>query len=254
MEAEERAGYIAARNRGFREARSEYVFSLDDDAYFATDDIVACTVAQLERDPRIGAVAIPYIEPAGRRSLSTLRAPSILEAGEEVRSYVGCAHAIRRSAALELGGYRDFFVHQGEERDLCVRMRDAGWSIVYGEAGPIVHLVSPEREPERVSHFGARNLILFNWLNLPGWVLPGRMLWDVLAILRYRFSLEAMPGRVRGLAAGAVAAARRLRDRKPVSTRKYRLYRSLPGHGPEEWDGPVPPPCVQAGPSPPSIS
>jgi GT2 family glycosyltransferase len=239
----ERAGYIVARNRAFREARGRYVFSLDDDAYFTAPDIVARVVSQLEADRAIGAVAIPFIEPMAHRSRSSLAHSSLSKAGDELRSYVGCAHALRRDVALALGGYREFFVHQGEERDLCLRMRAAGWRVVAGDCGLIVHMVSPKREAGRISHYGIRNQILFETLNAPLARLPLRLVSTVAGAVRYRFSWPTLPAKLRAIGAGIAWSARRISERKPVPDAVYCANRSLPYHGPEDWDGDLPPPC-----------
>ena len=113
------AGYIVRRNEGARLAKGDVIFSLDDDAVFSSP----CVVEQTLRDfshPRIGAVAIPYIEPH-KANREMQRAPT----GEDIwitASYIGTAHAVRRDVFLALGGYREHLVHQGEEGDFCLRM------------------------------------------------------------------------------------------------------------------------------------
>jgi GT2 family glycosyltransferase len=238
-----RRGYIVNRNRGYRDARGAIVFSLDDDAYFTRSTIVARTVAMFGSDPTIFAVAVPYVEPFERRSLSTRTRPCVAAAGDHLRSYVGCAHAVRREMALALGGYREFFVHQGEERDLCLRALDAGYRVVYGDSEPVAHLVSGNRDRERMSFYGARNQLLFNWLNVPMPQMLARMPWDTMAMLRYRFSWADLPHRLGAIASGFVECGRRRHERRPVSPATYRRFRSLPSHGPRDWEGTVPAPC-----------
>ena len=238
-----RTGYIYNRNRGFYEALGSIVFSIDDDAYFSAPDIVTRVLQHFREDTKLGAVAIPYVEPLNQRSVSSLNTRFHLRSGDELRAYVGCAHAIRRETALSLGGYREYFIHQGEERDLCLRMMATGRRIVYGDSDYIVHTVSPKRQAERVTYFGARNLLLFNLLNLPMRDLLIRLLWDPIAILKYRFSWSTLPVKLRGIGAGFVDGVRHWRDRHAVSRAIYARFRKLPGHGPEEWDQEIPPPC-----------
>jgi len=235
-----RAGYIVNRNRGFREASGNIVFSIDDDAYFSQPDIVSHTMKLFQEQPDIGAVAIPYIEPLNRRSQSSLRSPFRAKPGDELSGFIGCSHAVRKSIALQLGGYREFFIHQGEERDLCIRMREAGWRIVYGRSGYIVHMVSPKRDTERVIFYGVRNQIIFDVLNIPLPYLCFRLVWDSIAMVRYRFAWATFPLKFRAIIVGFYKSLQYIEFRQPVSRNTYSLYKKLPGHGPEEWDGTPP--------------
>jgi glycosyltransferase involved in cell wall biosynthesis len=113
------AGYIVRRNEAARLARGDVIFSLDDDAVFSSPLVVEQTLRDFSH-PRIGAVAIPYIEPH-KANTEMQRAPT----REDVwitASYIGTAHAVRRDVFLALGGYREHLVHQGEEGDFCIRM------------------------------------------------------------------------------------------------------------------------------------
>ena len=239
-------GYIVNRNRGFLEARGKYVFSLDDDAYFSEADIVRKTVAMLEADAELGAVAIPYIEPLDRRSLSSLRAPCTCVAGEGVRSFIGCAHALRREVVLSLGGYREYFYYLREEQDLSLRLHGAGWKIEYGIARYVVHMRSPQRDNNLSFFYGIRNQMLYTFLNLPLVVMIPRLFWEPMQMLRYRFSFSGLPVRLRGVLAGLVEVIRHFGDRNPITLAAYRHLRSLPTHGAEKWNASPPPPCVKA--------
>jgi len=241
-----RSGYIVLRNRGFEEARGEIVFSIDDDAYFSARDSVAWVMETFAADDRVAAVAIPFIEPLARRSKSTLDAPLRAVRGSEIRSYIGCAHAIRRKTALDLGGYREFFEHQGEERDLCMRIRETDLKILYCDCAPIVHTVSPARDRTRMVFFGTRNTLLFDLLNLPAGILAYRLPADILSLLRYRFDLKTLPVKTAAIIDAFRVGFRWRKLRRPVSAETWRSWRSLPTHGPDrhEGDPPFPAGCV----------
>jgi len=116
---EESRGLIVRRNEGARVAEGDVIFSLDDDAVFSSPFVVEQTLQDFSH-PRIGAVAIPYIEPH-KANKEMQRAPT----REDVwitASYIGTAHAVRRDVFLALRGYREHLVHQGEEGDFCLRM------------------------------------------------------------------------------------------------------------------------------------
>jgi GT2 family glycosyltransferase len=141
------AGYIIRRNEGARVARGDVIFSLDDDAVFSSAFVVEQTLRDFSH-PRIGAVAIPYIEPH-KANKEMQRAPT----REDVwitASYIGTAHAVRRDVFLALGGYREHLVHQGEEGDFCLRMLAADAAQVMSDSG------GRETERDLFNHGGHR--------------------------------------------------------------------------------------------------
>ncbi len=238
-------GYIVNRNRGFRDALAPIVISLDDDAYFTSTDTARRVVEAFQAEPSLGALALPYIEPRNRRSKSSLDSPFRSAAGDELRNYIGCAHAVRREAVLAENGYREFYVHQHEERDLCLRMRSSGWRIAYGDGAPIVHMVSPSRDTSRIWYFAGRNQMLGEFLNAPFPDVLLRIPATIAGFLRYRFSFRLLPLKLRALGAGVLACLRHARKRAPVSRAVYRRHRQLPTHGPLHWEGEIPAPCAR---------
>jgi glycosyltransferase involved in cell wall biosynthesis len=225
----ERQGYIRLRNRGYHDSLGDFLFSLDDDAYFTADDVLAVTVERFDDSPDVAAVAMPYVEPNRQPRLGWMLP---VEPGDQLRSYVGCSHAVRKQSAIDIGLYRELYVHQGEERDLCIHLLDAGYRVVYGSSDPSVHLYSPRRDQDRVNYYGYRNTILFSFLNLPLPVAVLRMLIDSAQLLKYRFALSTLPARVWALASGYFSCLRHFARRRPVRYETYRRYRNLPRHGP----------------------
>jgi GT2 family glycosyltransferase len=221
-------GYIACRNRGFRDACGEYIVSIDDDAYFTSPQTISTVVNVFQRNPDVAAVAMAYIEPRSGRSASM----TARDSESPIRNFIGCAHAIRREAVLQVGQYREFLVHQGEERDLCLRLTQKGWKILFANTPPIVHLYSSRRSQYRLNYYGFRNTILVSALNVPHPYCVPRMFFDSAQLLKYRFQLKSVPWRIKAIFDGWVAAWRYRKFRRPVSRRSYCQFRSLPGHGP----------------------
>ncbi len=222
-------GYIVQRNRAARLASSSIIFSLDDDACFASSDTVAQTLRQFDH-PRIGAVAIPYIEP--RKSNIVLQRapdPGVIFITD---TFVGTAYALRRDVFLDLSGYRERLFHQGEESDYCIRMLDAGYLVRLGTADPIHHMESPKRDKSRMDYYGRRNDILFAWHNVPLPYAPVHLLGTTANGLMTAIRQRRFKHMVRGLGNGYVDAVRLWNDRRPVSTSTYRLFRRIKKSGP----------------------
>jgi len=240
-----RAGACANRNAGVEVASGDVIVFIDDDAYFANKNIILSTIMQFKENPKAGAIAIPYIEPFSLRSISTQRKPFSASSGQSLRSFVACAYAVRKSVSLEILGYREHFIFYGEERDFCLRMIDKGWLVIYGRVGFVVHLPSPKRETKSIIFNAARNLLIFDFLNLPFRYLILRLLWDPIAVIRYRFSRKTLRVKLYGVGAGFRDGIALIHERKPVSLATYAYFASLPSHGPEEWNQEIPPPCRQ---------
>jgi glycosyltransferase involved in cell wall biosynthesis len=217
-------GLIVQRNRAAKLADGEILFSIDDDAAFSTPNTVAQTLAEFDR-PRIGAVAIPYID--------VKRSPQVKQLAPGATgifldfTYIGTAHALRRDMFLQLGGYREFLFHQGEEMDFTTRMLERGWVVRLGRADPIHHFESPRRDFRRMDLYGRRNDVLYAWHNVPMPYFPMHLLVTTLKGIRFGLSVGRPLRMIQGLAMGYGAILHELAHRRPPSRRTYQIARLL---------------------------
>ncbi|MGZ4397490.1 MAG: glycosyltransferase family 2 protein [Gaiellaceae bacterium] len=226
--SEQSKGLVVQRNAGAALASAPIVVSIDDDAVFVSSDTVAQTVAEFDH-PRVGAVAIPYRD--GPQDGIRQASPSAGRVFVAAR-FRGTAYAVRRDLFLRLGGFREVIFHQGEERDLCLRMLEAGYVTRLGAADPIVHNESPSRDLVRMDLYGRRNDILCSWHNDP---LPFALL-RMLEMTVKGLGLGLKVGRplrmLQGLALGYRACWEERHHRRPVSRAAYRLDHVLRREGP----------------------
>lgn len=222
-------GVIVQRNRAARLAAGEIIFSLDDDAIFTSPHTVAQTLREFEH-PRVGAVAIPYMEP--RRSAVVYQKAPPRDGIFITDSFIGTAYALRKEVFLKLGGYREHFFHQGEEKDYCIRMLETGRLVRTGSADPIHHFFSPRRDLGRMDYYGRRNDILFAWHNVPMPYLPFHLLGTSLKGFASAFRARRFGKMLRGMARGYVDCFRWRNRRTPVRREIYRLNRFLKKNGP----------------------
>jgi glycosyltransferase involved in cell wall biosynthesis len=235
------AGLVVRRNDAAELATGDVIFSLDDDAVFTTPDVVAQTMAEFDH-PRIGAVAIPYVD-VRRGPEEHQRAP-VPDGRWATHRFRGTAHAVRRAVFLDLGGYRELIVHQGEEIDFALRMLDAGLVVRLGNADPIHHFESPSRSVRRMELYGRRNEILlctthfrwpYNYVAAVGYALRG-------------FFYAAREGHARdaleGIGAGVRVSWQLRHERRPINKDTARLLGRLRRAGPlriEQLEGVLPP-------------
>lgn len=217
------AGYIARRNQGAHLAAAPIIISIDDDAVFPGSETIAETIAEFD-DPRIGAVAIPFVN-VNQSPAVSLPAPA--EGRFATFSFTGTAYAMRRDIFMRLHGFRACLMHQGEEMDFCIRLLEAGCVVRVGRADPIHHLESPRRDLRRMDHFGRRNDILFAWNNVPLAALLPHLLVTSCNGLLVGLRVGRFRGMARGLLSGYAALFRDCAHRQPVSWRTYRVAREL---------------------------
>lgn len=227
-QSEKSLGYVAQRNRGADLAAGDIIFSIDDDALFTSPHTIGQILQEFD-SPRIGAMAIPYVEP--KKSDAVYQSPPEADSQYVTDAFVGTAHAVRRDVFLGLGGYRDLIVHQGEESDLCIRMLDAGYVVRLGNADPIHHLESPLRDYARMDYYGARNSVIFAFLNVPWPYFPFHLLATTWNVLTWTFELRRLLKRFSAVVAGYSFGLRSIRTRNPVSRQTYRLFRQLRKNG-----------------------
>lgn len=223
----ESLGYIVQRNRAARLATGAILFSLDDDAEFSTPHVIEQTLKDFD-DPRIGAVAVPYIEPKKADRLMQ-SAPDAM--GTWITdTFIGTAHALRRDLFLALHGYREPLFHQGEEGDFAIRLLNAGYVVRLGRSDSIIHWESPKRDSRRMDRYGPRNAILFQWQNVPSSSLLLGFVATTLNCLRWSLSPARFWVRLQGVRAG-YQACRHL-PRHPIPSKTYHLWRQLRKNGP----------------------
>lgn len=211
------------RTRGTELARANIVFPIDDDAKFMSRNTIEQTLAEFDH-PRIGAVAIPFIEVA--ENLAMQHAPD--KRGMYITPrYIGCSHALRRDVFLAVGGYREHMFNMGEESDMCIRMLNAGYVTRLGGGDAMHHTRSPVRNMKNITIRIRRNAMLRTWHNVPMPYLTTAMLAQVGISFREGWRRPGLLMTLRGIGAGFAACVRQLGHRKPVSRQAYHLWLKL---------------------------
>jgi GT2 family glycosyltransferase len=154
LRTERNLGFAGGADAGLRAATGEFVAFLNNDAV-AEPSWLEALLSAITAPDRIGAVTSlmllagsepPVVNNAGVVVLPTLygtdRAagadPATVATPAEVFGFSGGAALLRRSAAMEVGGFPTPFFLYYEDTDLSWRLRLAGWSICY-EPTAVVH-------------------------------------------------------------------------------------------------------------------
>jgi len=127
MREEESLGLLAARNKMMKSCGADLFVSLDDDAWFLKGDEIELAVSYMIANPEIGAISFDVLQKDTKRFKAVERADGI-----QTNVFIGCGHMLRLSAVSEIGYYVPFPLRYGhEEKDLCIRLIDAGYGIIF---------------------------------------------------------------------------------------------------------------------------
>ena len=221
----ESAGYIVRRNQLARSMTARYYLSLDDDS-FPVSGSLADALAFADTCDDLFCLGFPVYNPVtGQHQVMSLQ-----EQPYKVRSFIGCGHLLRRDCFLELGGYCEELVHQGEEGEIAVRAFQRGKHCYHFPGLQIHHTESNVgRNHQRVDYYGARNAVLWN-----DWYLPPRLrnfrhgralisrLWHSMKVRRW--------GQLQGYWAGLKEIPHYKRHRHSMNWAMYRQWNCLPYH------------------------
>jgi len=116
-----------ARNAGWRRVQAEFVQFVDGDCEIRRGWLEDA-LQHLDGDERIGAVAGRLRERYPERSIYNRLCDIEWNTPPGPAKAVGGIAMLRRAALLATGGFREDLI-AGEEPELCVRLRAAGWTV-----------------------------------------------------------------------------------------------------------------------------
>jgi GT2 family glycosyltransferase len=184
-------GFGSAANAGVAATSERWVLLLNPDAW-PIDDGIDRLVRFAEGRPGLGATGPLLFDADGQAQRSTIRPPlgpvqlalwaafpgaatgaygmwrratSAVRRGRVRRAEFlqGAVLLVRREAFERVGGFDESFFMYGEDADLCLRLREAGWSVELCPSARFVHVGggSTGSDPE-----GMQIELLRSWLRL----------------------------------------------------------------------------------------
>jgi GT2 family glycosyltransferase len=167
---EANVGFSTANNQGVRASRSKFLLFLNTDTVMKTDAL-SSLIAEIIKSPDAGAVGPALLHGQGRyqvsfgrrvdfvaqffqkavinssRKLQLRFARKSLEVGWLSAACLLC----RREAFEAVGGFDERFFLYIEDIDLCLRMRKAGWRLLYIPRARVFHAGGATTAPRRPS-------------------------------------------------------------------------------------------------------
>jgi GT2 family glycosyltransferase len=198
-------GIPAGRNVGVAATAGRLVCFLDDDGWFAGDDVLCGVSQRFAADDRLGILSLRLRDPLGRPGQR--RHVPRLRVGDPARSsavttFLGGAAVIRRRVLEQVGGFPEEFFYAHEELSLAWRAIDAGWRVRYDGQLAVFHPSQPASRHPSFWYLQARNRVFLARRHLPALLAVVYVgLWMLISLARAR-SLGAAARTLRGFADG----------------------------------------------------
>jgi len=140
---EKNRGLAAARNTAFQLARNELVASIDADCV-ADSEWLATLVSHMD-DLKLAGVGGRLIEGVQCSVADRWRSAHMPQEWglEPIRDPIflfGANNLFRKSAVLGVGGYDESMRTNGEDADMCRRLRAQGWELAYDPTAKATHM------------------------------------------------------------------------------------------------------------------
>jgi GT2 family glycosyltransferase len=214
-------GYITARNLMMREAKGDYIVSLDDDAFFLTPQSISGVVRRMEAEPELAVVTF-------RELIRKEDAERTAEPERYTATYIGCGHCIRKAVLRETGDYGEYAVREGEEADLALRILNRGYYIAFFPGAVVMHGYASKGRDFKLWHIsGPRNLLLRSWVNEP---FPWWLVTTANGIVKYLIRgmrTGTLPYVLKGFGSAFKAWPQAWSIRRPVSSKTMRVNFAL---------------------------
>jgi GT2 family glycosyltransferase len=221
------AGACRARNIGLSHTSSKYILIVDDDAELVDRSLIRRALQLAQRVERLGAIAFRQLDADGK--------PQWMQPlpGQELRlapTFYGYGALLSREALQVTGGFFEPLQYYYEENELCMRLIDHEFSVLYDPSLEIVHHADPRGRNYRINHrLVWRNTMFTVIARFPLWLIPTGL---VITIARWaRLSLQWKQLRLADFWWGCIGVATSLpellRRRAPVRLATIRRVRSL---------------------------
>ncbi|MFN0159027.1 MAG: glycosyltransferase family 2 protein [Bacteroidota bacterium] len=167
IESDDNSGFSRGNSLGAQNASGKYLLFLNTDAYFI-ENSMKVLAGYMEEHATVAAVGPVLVFEDGRFQLSAGKLPNVWVEFTDKIVYTldrqgrgtlsgifrwlfrhtqrtgwitGACMMVRRSAFEQIGGFDEKMFMYYEDKDICKRIAEAGWQVVYYTGTTVVHLL-----------------------------------------------------------------------------------------------------------------
>ncbi|MET3882801.1 glycosyltransferase family 2 protein [Niastella sp. OAS944] len=182
-------GYLYARNHFLEISDAELFASLDDDSWFMDNDALKIAIDHFKKDKSIGAIAFEIVGPENPDTPKVEITPVV------THMYIGCGHLLNVEAVKKVGAYIPTpGLYGGEEKDLCIRLMDAGYKIILLKGLYVWHdKTSVARNIPFQHRSGVCNDLIFAYRRTPAMLLIPFITVKLWKLFKFSYSFKEVP-------------------------------------------------------------
>lgn len=189
--SKEPKGYLFARNMFLQSTKAKYYCSFDDDSWFLRHSDLSVAINYLNQNDDIGALAFRILTP---ESTKEVLPPSNYREPFETNIFIGCGHILRIDAVKSVGYYTpNPGYYGGEEKDLCIRLMDAGYRIMFFPNVTVWHeKTSIARDQKKQHRSGVCNDLVFTYRRIPVILLVPVIIYKLFSHLKFSITYKKL--------------------------------------------------------------
>jgi len=151
----ENKGFAAANNQVLSLCRGRYLYYLNPDAKWTSPGLLEKCIRFMEAHPEVGLAGTRMIHPDGtpQESISR-RYPGqkfarleMVGLKGDIACVLGASMIARIDLIRRIGGFDEAFMLYGEDQDLCLRIRRAGYEIGFIDDAVVLHYGGRSERP-----------------------------------------------------------------------------------------------------------
>ncbi len=215
----QQVGLIDARNRLMQQTDAEFYVSLDDDAWFIRRDEIAVAVEFMRKHPKVAAVGFDIVENGDMYPV---------ERSKPIKAslFIGCGHVLRLSHVRQVGYYvTGPGLYGWEEKDLCIRLMDAGYEIYYLPGVQVFHeRIMVGRDESAQFRSRVLNDLAFCLRRTPVIFSLPQLVWKCYYNLKFGKQYKQTPATIEGMKDFFRLLPKLLGSIQPVSLSTYMAF------------------------------